>query len=576
MNEVRAVGTRVEDLKGFRGSIRYVGSVGSTQGEWLGIEWDDASRGKHNGTHNGIHYFEAAPLGGSFVRVSKIKSGKGIREAVEDRYGSKHADEEFRPEDILEIQRGMKASLFEIVGMDKVRQAQKDYGKLNVISLRNMCVQFIDGDLKDFMPNVMSLDLGENLLHSWDEVFYIIKDLSHLKYLCVSENRLLTPRKSLPLPSLKEVRLKGNELRGVLPSFQPMNRRLSPRQTTIAMLGRITILNGTEIDRQERIGAEIDYWKMFGLDYIEAKKKDTSFFKPSSSLRGDCSNAWKRIRNKKVPLTMTIKALKILSKKLFKAPNLKDMELSYTTEKSKDVSIPLDDDMREISYFGVINETAKSRIVLSALYLGTGGKERELLGSFLNNPFKPRTRILLDFFRGTRLNSDNVSSCSFLSPLLEYSSKTRVSLYQTPLLRGFLKQLSPQRYNETIGLQHIKVYVFDNSVIISGANLSDDYFTNRQDRYIIIDDCEELADFFEELIDIIADFSYEMKSNNRLEWSGRTTNIEDNRDLYMSEFKERMNDFLSVKRICNEEFDTYSNEWFRCRLHELWNWLLQF
>ncbi|XP_040568186.1 tubulin-specific chaperone E [Lepeophtheirus salmonis] len=507
MNEVRAVGTRVEDLKGFRGSIRYVGSVGSTQGEWLGIEWDDASRGKHNGTHNGIHYFEAAPLGGSFVRVSKIKSGKGIREAVEDRYGSKHADEEFRPEDILEIQRGMKASLFEIVGMDKVRQAQKDYGKLNVISLRNMCVQFIDGDLKDFMPNVMSLDLGENLLHSWDEVFYIIKDLSHLKYLCVSENRLLTPRKSLPfipplkhlvlgrmnynwneiysiiqhipslenlqihgntissidhssceiaatlpnlreldlnlnplvkwkhvskfskcqhleslmlndcklteideidegfpllnkielncndfknwktlghlnsLPSLKEVRLKGNELRGVLPSFQPMNRRLSPRQTTIAMLGRITILNGTEIDRQERIGAEIDYWKMFGLDYIEAKKKDTSFSNlppryveivamhgepDESELRGKDSTmddmflnlTLKRkeeIRNKKVPLTMTIKALKILSKKLFKAPNLKDMELYYTTEKSKDVSIPLDDDMREISYFGVIN-----------------------------------------------------------------------------------------------------------------------------------------------------------------------------------------------------------------------------
>ena len=31
-----------------------------------------------------------------------------------------------------------------------------------------------------------------------------------------------------------------------------------------------------------------------------------------------------------------------------------------------------------------------------------------------------------------------------------------------------------------IGLQHCKIYIFDDSVIISGANLSHDYFTNRQ------------------------------------------------------------------------------------------------
>ena len=30
-----------------------------------------------------------------------------------------------------------------------------------------------------------------------------------------------------------------------------------------------------------------------------------------------------------------------------------------------------------------------------------------------------------------------------------------------------------------VGLQHCKLYVFDNSVLISGANLSQDYFTNR-------------------------------------------------------------------------------------------------
>lgn len=52
------IGARV-DCEGYRGTLRYVGPVGDTKGTWLGVDWDDPSRGKHNGTHLGTEYFKA-------------------------------------------------------------------------------------------------------------------------------------------------------------------------------------------------------------------------------------------------------------------------------------------------------------------------------------------------------------------------------------------------------------------------------------------------------------------------------------------------------------------------------------
>ena len=38
-------------------TIRYVGEVAGTSGVWLGVEWDDPTRGKHSGRHKGHRYF---------------------------------------------------------------------------------------------------------------------------------------------------------------------------------------------------------------------------------------------------------------------------------------------------------------------------------------------------------------------------------------------------------------------------------------------------------------------------------------------------------------------------------------
>lgn len=56
------VGDRIA-LKSFdepRGIVMYNGDIpGTADGTWIGIDWDDMNRGKHNGSLNKIKYFNA-------------------------------------------------------------------------------------------------------------------------------------------------------------------------------------------------------------------------------------------------------------------------------------------------------------------------------------------------------------------------------------------------------------------------------------------------------------------------------------------------------------------------------------
>ena len=51
-----SIGTRISH-SGYIGTIRYVGPVDGTNGLWLGVEWDDPKRGKHDGSRDGRRYF---------------------------------------------------------------------------------------------------------------------------------------------------------------------------------------------------------------------------------------------------------------------------------------------------------------------------------------------------------------------------------------------------------------------------------------------------------------------------------------------------------------------------------------
>lgn len=68
------------------------------------------------------------------------------------------------------------------------------------------------------------------------------------------------------------------------------------------------------------------------------------------------------------------------------------------------------------------------------------------------------------------------------------------------LSENLVTQFLPPRWNEILSVYHIKSYIFDNNMIISGANLSNDYFTTRIDRYVLFENCPELINYYEKLI----------------------------------------------------------------------------
>lgn len=75
-------------------------------------------------------------------------------------------------------------------------------------------------------------------------------------------------------------------------------------------------------------------------------------------------------------------------------------------------------------------------------------------------------------------------------------------------MTDLIKRVVPPRFIEGFGLQHMKLYIFDDSLLISGANLSSDYFTNRQDRYILIRNHALICDYFAGVIGIVSSFAY--------------------------------------------------------------------
>ncbi|CAH8657678.1 unnamed protein product [Schistosoma rodhaini] len=235
-------------------------------------------------------------------------------------------------------------------------------------------------------------------------------------------------------------------------------------------------------------------------------------------------------------------------------------------------------------------ENANKRIILSTLYIGTGPLENELVTA-LTKAVRERNvklTILMDATRGLRpclttnyytTNANNLSSttnllelpssyssCHFLAPLTTLPNVS-ILLYRRPFPYKWIRYMLPNRWNEIFGVQHIKAYIFDDSVIMSGANLSHEYFTNRQDRIWIFKNFPNLANFYSDLIhNVISKFCYSLRSNGSLV-ANRKDILSASSSSFQQQFHDTLSNFLIKKyqesmnvykcNQMNKPFDTY-------------------
>ncbi|KAF6716834.1 Tubulin-specific chaperone E [Oryzias melastigma] len=479
---VDAVGRRVF-CGGERATVRYVGPVPPTSGLWLGVEWDNPERGKHDGSHSGVQYFTCShPKGGSFVRPAKATFGVDLLTAVQQEYL-------INPEKVLSEDISVSCKKVNWKGV-----TERSFQDLPSVVLNSSEVNGpgAAGDIRKTLPNIRWLDLSGTLLSSWEDVAAITEQLDKLEGLQLHRNRLTLPsepsvhtqafcnlkllalnqcrltwpqilecaimwpqveelfleennitelqRPETVLQTLKSLSLVNNPLvedsllsLSALPRLENLNlsgtgisvirfedaapgeqtvmfpalsilnltnnnisewfvvdelaklsslvklsckgnrlvssdRNLkTARQMVIAKLAQLDILDNCSITSEERRGAELDYIKMFGEEWLKAggpeygAPEESELKKPQpSTLKNQLikitfvfpSDPDRKPIEKKLPASMDVLKVKGLLYRTLKVPAA-DLQLSYKTPKKPEVEFEINNDQKTLQFFSV-------------------------------------------------------------------------------------------------------------------------------------------------------------------------------------------------------------------------------
>ncbi|KAG8042094.1 hypothetical protein G9C98_000085 [Cotesia typhae] len=369
-------------------------------------------------------------------------------DAIRQRYGL--VDDELAGVDrdkLSSLKREIHAPFLEMVGFSKVNKKQSAFDQLKVVWLRAQLVSSagVPGELLELCPSVRELDISKNLINSWRIVADICLQLKRLERLDVSENLLPTKingnlnafdnvnqlvmtrmnydwsdiewcsslfptlrvlyvpfnnarvlRKPLENSSLSQLWRSISELEK-LNNLEDLKLRDNPvfdneklsttRDLIIARISKLKLLNGEEIIREERNGAEYVYLKTFDeewkkiADNDECRKKEfienhprylslikkcgitefPSSIKFSTEMKSDVitvefvsSNVESKVQNvkRKIMKDMNVQKVMGLVQRIFKISG-KIPTLSLIPSNRPNDEIPLDKFLQELSYYSI-------------------------------------------------------------------------------------------------------------------------------------------------------------------------------------------------------------------------------
>ncbi|KAM3071336.1 hypothetical protein ACMFMG_008928 [Clarireedia jacksonii] len=187
------VGQRVS-FEGQLCTIRYIGEVQGTAKEWLGVEWDNPSRGKHDG-QGLFKCVSQSPTAASFIRPTrKADPAQSFVEAVRQKYVVQNTTSSPAPYSVAAgRQIVISGKVAEEIGFEKIRQQQAQVDELRVVLVDGLCINKAETGLskvKDVCPKIVELDLSRNLFEGMEQIGVICTQLENLKSLRLNGNRL--------------------------------------------------------------------------------------------------------------------------------------------------------------------------------------------------------------------------------------------------------------------------------------------------------------------------------------------------------------------------------------------------
>ncbi|GMK59284.1 hypothetical protein CspeluHIS016_0702990 [Cutaneotrichosporon spelunceum] len=195
-------------------TLRYVGLLPGLDATWLGVEYDDPTRGKHGGDHKGEQIFHAAPNAGAFIKCTSTRplvEGAELIAALQERYGLLEGEDGGR-QGADSVLLGDSGIVVEAPGMEDVARRIERLERLREVGLESEWVAQLGGSererklLKERLKAVRILDLSSNLLSSWRDVGEIVAHLTGLKVLILNHSRIQSVRGTLSNEEMDSLR----------------------------------------------------------------------------------------------------------------------------------------------------------------------------------------------------------------------------------------------------------------------------------------------------------------------------------------------------------------------------------